>query len=86
MNDLEQFIIRLRTLHNIDGNCLEPGFDYDKQAAFCRDPVRYILSCSDEDRAVIWRELDKRYQRNWKIYLERWVKRNPFPRAVEGDF
>lgn len=63
MNAEREFVLRLRALHNLDGACLEPEFDLEMQRSFCRDPVYYTLACSDEERAVIWRELEKRYKR-----------------------
>ena len=62
MNDLDAFILRLKCLHNVDGYTLEPHFSLYEQMRFCRNPVRYLLTCDDADRAIIWRALEARYQ------------------------
>ena len=67
MSELEQFVLRLKCLHNLDGYVLEPVFGHDEQARFCRNPEHFLLACDDEHRAIIWRELEKRYARNVAI-------------------
>lgn len=71
VSELEQFVMRLKSLHNIDGYLLEPEFDIEEQKKFVRDPVHYLFATTDAHRAVIWRELETRHQRNLALVMAR---------------
>jgi|SRR5215475_5716757 len=90
--NLADFILMLRCLHNIDGYRLEPEFSGDAQARFCRDPVRYLLSCDDAHAERIWTELQKRFGRNqglgYSIFRRedgKLIEEPPPPAALEWD-
>ena len=58
-HELHAFLNRVRSVFNID-QCDIPEFSPWKWGQFQSDPIRYLMRCSDEDAAVIWREVQKR--------------------------
>jgi len=59
MMDKAEFLNRLRSLHNIDGNQL-PELNWGQQLDFVQSPVKYFIQADDEQQAAIWREVEKR--------------------------
>ena len=59
MHDRERFLNRLRILRCLD-QC--EVTDVREWPAFRDDPYEFVISCSDEDAAVIWKALRKREQ------------------------
>jgi hypothetical protein len=68
---MEEFIMLLKSLHNVDGYCLEPEFGQERQAAFCRDPVHHLLVSDQEHRERIWQEVLKRHERSLAMLPQR---------------
>ena len=61
--DKAEFIDRIRSLYNIDGDLL-PELTPEQQLAFVSDPVRYFIYAGDTHSAAIWREVEKRQEDN----------------------
>lgn len=59
MADKAAFLNMLRSLFNIDGYKL-PELTAEQQAAFVRDPVRYLISTDKAQSDAIFREVMKR--------------------------
>ena len=57
-----EFLNRLRSLHNIDGDQLPELEGYD-WISFRDDPPRYFMRCNDTQAAAIWREVERRQRR-----------------------
>lgn len=65
--NMPNFHNRLRALFNIDYNRL-PEMPEDLWPRFRDDPVRFFISCDDEMRDTIWREVQRRCAK-WDKYL-----------------
>ena len=60
--NLANFDNRLRALYNIDYNRL-PELPEHKWPEFRNNPVRFWITCDDDMREVIWREVQHRCQK-----------------------
>lgn len=55
----QEFLNRIRSLHNIDGWDLPELTDAEKRK-FIQNPVLYFIRCDDAQSDAIWREVEKR--------------------------